>query len=313
MPDNLDNAQPEFVAPLPQPILPADGMNKKDLYAHLQQYHGDRVGGWNQTNSKSSKDDMETIHAKLHEEIDYTQTEAVLAQLQRDGYTTSVWVRNPVVSLEGEPTFAPTAEQVHEHIFVTSTTAEEDRKVFEAVTDGTLNRVLSVTERKALERLIDNDFAGLRNEMQNYAKEILETRLEGVRDDFAAKQKEAEKAQKAAAKTVTDLREKLLKQIEDAKSNGITLDFQAIGHLQPVNVKTTVAGLVEAEKKVKAENQSDLASGLYTLERQRLASQRLVLLAGISTEGQKLLDTIPSAQNLMIEAAQERANKAIEA
>lgn len=301
---------PDFLAPLPKPILPIEGMNKKDLYAHLQEFHSEHVGSWHGVTSKSSRDAMEEIHAKAHEKTDYTQAVQSLQIVPSEYGDRQVWVNNPQPAPEGTQ-FARQDRQVHEHIFVTATTSEDDRKTLDAVTGGSLGRVLVVTERKALERLIDNDFAALRNEMNAYAKEILESRLEGVRNDFAAKQKDAEKAQKAGAKLVTDLREKLLKQVEDAKADGITLTFPSIP--QPESVGVSVAGLVEAEKKVKAENQSDLASGLHTLERQRLASQRLVLLAGISPEGQQLLNTIPSAKNLMIEAAQDRANKAITA
>lgn len=316
----MTSNMPEFVAPLVPSVVPADTLNKKDLYDHLSVYHG-HVGHFHSITSKSSKEAMEDLHAHLHENIDYTVAQSSL-QYNDEGY--QVWVDNPALAdltMEERNKFSDGhTGKVHEHLVVpTGPATEEERKTLNAVTEGSLGRVLQVTERKALERLIDNDFAALRNEMHAYAKDVLEERLKTVAEEFADKQKEAEKHRKTLVKVIQDTNAKIVKMIEDAKVGGVTLTGLGTAKvalndaLPEQNVKAVVAGQAEAEKKVRAENQSDVQSALHTLERQRLASQRLVLLAGISPEGQKLLDTIPNAKTLMVEAAKDRSAKQIEA
>lgn len=308
---------PEFVAPLVPSVVPADTLNKKDLYAHLQEFHPSQVGVYRGVTSKSGKDQMEALHARLHEQYDYTQAQAALMTGERGQY----WVDNPIQPAEGEKPFAPYRDQVHEHLVVpVGVPTEEERDILNAVTDGSLGRVLSVTERKALERLIDNDFASLRNEMRAYADEMLAARLENVESEFADKRKEAERLRKAAIKAITKANEEIKKVLNQAKEAGVTITGSPAQtaaafsdeHLDDIT-KAVVEGQTEANKKVHAEHKADLQTALHTLERQRLASQRLVLLAGISPEGQRLLDTIPDAKALMVNAAQDRATKALTA
>lgn len=306
---------PEFVAPLVPAVVPMDTMNKKDLYAHLQEFHKERIP-WGVT-SKTNKDRLEDLHENMHRKVDYTQATYTKMSVESEFGTREFNVENPTKAENGVE-FAGYREKVHEHLVVTSGPTEDEREVLDAVQNGNLGRVLSVTERKALERLIDNDFSALRNEMHALAKDVLEDRLRGVQAEFADKAKEAERLRTTAVKAITDANVKIMKAIEDAKAAGVAINgihgstgFSKEHHDSVV--KAVVEGQAEAERKVKAENQSDIQAALHTLERQRLASQRLVLLAGISAEGQKLLDTIPDAKTLMIEAAQQRTAKAIEA
>lgn len=311
----MRRTMPDFVAPLVPSVVPTETMNKNALYDHLSTYHPTQVGYNRSITSKSSKDQMEALHTRLHEEYDYTQAEVAVVE---DDQGNRWNVNNPTEPAEGEKRFAPFRDLVHEHLVVpVGTPTEDERDLLNKVTEGGLGRVLSVTERKALERLIDNDFASLRNEMRAYAEEILAERLKAVEEEFADRKKEAEKRRKAAIKALVKANKEIAKSLQDAKDAGITISGVTYSSLSEEHyehaVLASIEGQKEAESKVRGENRNDLQTALHTLERQRLAAQRLVLLAGISPEGQKLLDTIPDAKTLMVEAAQERATKAITA
>lgn len=309
--------QPEYIAPLVPTVVPIETLNKKDLYEHLSTFHSGHVGTYQGVTSKSSKTDMENLHARLHEIIDHTQAEQALVTT---GEGRSTWVPNPVQAEAGNRFADGYRSKVHEHlVLVTGPASEDEREMLDAIQNGDLGRVLSVTERKALERLIDNDFASLRNEMNAYAKDVLTERLKAVEEDFTDRRKEAERLRKATVKALAKANVEVTKALETAKTAGV--DISGLGNSAFAfnethwdgTVKAVVAGQAEAETKVKNENRSDIQAALHTLERQRLASQRLVLLAGISPEGQKLLDTVPDARTLMVEAASERAAKQITA
>ena len=291
------------------PVAPIDTFNKTELYAHLQQYHRVPYG----TTSKSSKDAMIALHEAQHQATDYTEASQYLVSYEDtvSGHKSSTWRDNPDKPASGAPDFCQSSNNIHEHVVVAAHTTDDEREMLAKLQQGTLDKPLTSQECRFLEKVVNNDFAALRTEIQQIAKDVLEERIKGVREEYATKMKDAEKHRKAVVKTVQDINAKILKAIEDAKVAGITISGVSTmsDAATEANVKAVIAGQNEAEAKVRQENSSDLNTALNTLERQRLAAQRMILLAGISTAGQALLDTVPAAKTLMIEAAQQRADR----
>lgn len=287
---------------VPTSIAPIDTMNKTELYHHLNRLHpGMCTYG---LTSKSSRAEMERAHAGSHNKYDFTKSTSIEGPTSR--------VENPAVAGDGleHPYYA---ESVHEHVVVASVPSESDRELLESITVDGVQRVLNAGERKALERLIDNDFATLRTEMIGYAAAILQERLETVKQEFADKQRVADTILADVIDTVNSAADVLAKRVDDAAKKGVkvTLPNGLVPTIRSANyaggITSVVEGLVQAKTDITAENQADLRTALNTLERQRLSAQRLVLIAGISPEGQKLLATVPTAKSLMVSAAGERA------
>jgi hypothetical protein len=66
--------------------------------------------------------------------------------------------------------------------------------------------------------------------------------------------------------------------------------------------QVVVAGKDEAIIKAKDEVKAELNRALTEAERQRLSAHRTVLLASVDAKSIELLDTIPDAQTLMLQA-----------
>lgn len=204
---------------------------------------------------------------------------------------------------------------------------------------------LSAAEAKALSDVINNDFSGLKNQMKAFAADTLTQRQAEVNAEWDASEKalpdfagQATKALRKKDEEVAALKAKhaealralvekhddaIAKVEERAKDKGVVLktETRAVTEMrdgQPVNVTRHVyvaqaVGRSEALAGVKTEVDNDLQRALMTLEQQRLAAQRQVLVSRVNPEAAKLLDTIPTAQEAMIAAYGQQAAKQIEA
>lgn len=171
-------------------------------------------------------------------------------------------------------------------------------------TPGTTPR-LNNAERRTLEKLVDYDFASLRGEIDQIAADTLQARLEGLDDEFKDQQikanRYAAKYRQMAEKHNAAVREL----IEQAKDEGISV----VGNNLIVSTDASV-GIVDRNERVnklQEENRRDKERAQRTLERKRLETQRTVLLTGLGASAESVLAAIPTAQQLMVAAAQERA------
>jgi hypothetical protein len=276
------------------PVAAIEEMTKPELYAHLNQHHYHTY-----LTSKSQKNKMIEAHDRQHENLDFTR--------EVDGVDTGR------LGL-GDQSQGVTPNRVHEH-FAPAALSADSASVLQDVRDGkTVDRMLSVAERRALEKLIDNDFAGLRTQMIEFAAATLAEKLQDAQREWADRVAAVDQYTNALQKILVDGADRLTEVIESAALNGVTLSagHSYASHMRTTKVTAKVNGLTEAEAALRLENSTDLKRALLTLERQRLSAQRTVLLAGVSKEGQALLDTIPTAQQLMVQAAGERAQTALQ-
>jgi len=103
---------------------------------------------------------------------------------------------------------------------------------------------------------------------------------------------------------IQDCRSAIDTLVIEARGKGVELSVQE--HYSGRTTEAKVAGLQAAIKAAEAEVEADRKRALNTLERARLTAQRKVLMSGVSEEALTILDTIPNARTLMVEAAQQR-------
>lgn len=170
------------------------------------------------------------------------------------------------------------------------------------MTSTTEGKPLNSTDKRALGKLVDNDFAALEIELRQFAADVLEERLGKMRSS-AAKTLERAETVKAEALALLDEFVKLTR-----GKSGVVLEFDDY-HFNIVrrSVRAKVDAVEREESRVRTETDRDMNKALALLQRRRLGAQRQVLTAGISDEAKVLLDSIPTAQTLMGEATSRRA------
>jgi hypothetical protein len=261
-------------------------MTADEMRRHIRNKHGNPWGL-----SKWRKDHMTEWHEADHEARDF---EATATQPQIDAR---------VLTPEGK--HYVTGYMRHQHVTLEPSEAEAGM-LADVKAGNPLGKVLSASERKSLEQLVNNDFAGLKAQIKQFASDVLAERQEAVRAEWADRTKQIETWATKWARYAERINSDIAKMRGDALAQGV--EIAQLPTLS-VNVTPKVIGLQEALTEVARECQSDLERALLTLERQRLTAQRTVLMAGISTEGLTLLNTIPSAKDLMASAALERTER----
>lgn len=254
-------------------VPPFEG-TKEALWEHLRTLHRTPYS----FNSKTSKDDLISWHERTHaqaagEEGDARWQDEAKRHITTAHIHTAVTVEN-IKALGGKPL--------------------------------DLDTPLKAGEAKALSEVIDNDFNALRQDMRALADDEKRSRVEAVTKEWDAKGDKSDQWRRDALKLVSNFSSERDHMIAAAKADGIALTIPSVRESYS-NVQTELVGKQEAIKKVKQDVDNDLNRALIALERQRLSAQRTVILARITPEAQTVLDTIPKAKTLMVEAAQERA------
>ena len=264
-----------------------DLATKDDMWAHLHDHHGNMAdsrlirqtyGG----KSKVTKDTLIKYHNTLHQNNEV----AVVA---------------------------------HTHVAITGDAKDEAQARLEALRNGEVyigEKPLTSAERTALKTLVDNDFASLKSEMQQFAADTRIARTEEVRADWAAKRAEGVEYVDKMKSLIERFIEEAEALNEGAKAIGIKLDTSNIVYVAQQHrhrISYDAVGERDAVLQVEKEVKQDLDRALLTLERQRLTVHRSVLLASIPQGAQALVQELPKAGKLMLEAAQTReAQKSIE-
>jgi hypothetical protein len=167
-------------------------------------------------------------------------------------------------------------------------------------------RPLSLGASRNLQKLIDNDFSALREHLEQYASNLLEQAETKIRKKWAAKGldvnafvdratalvREFEDAQQALIREALVAGIQLEKKYHNGSRNGWTAD--AFG------LKEAVA----AEQKVIRTNHSKAISELTI---QHKGAERRVLLASVTGEAEDLLQSLPTAAQLMAQVAKNKA------
>ncbi len=254
-----------------------ESMIKQEIMDHMNSHH--RYSSW-AMNTKTTKADWITAHDRIHNDHETGTPQQVDAA---------------VYSMKGT---------VHLHRVMSM----DD--VREAVANGgvalDLDKPLTAAEAGVLKGLIDNDFKALQQDMRAMAADTRTERLAEIEKEWSKKKDKQEFYRAKAIAQMADYRKAAEGLKERARVDGIELFVPDLNSREP---QTTLVGKSEALKRAGDEVAADLNRALMSLERQRLAAQRSVMLARVTVGAQKVLDMVPNAKTLMIEAAKEQAEK----
>lgn len=184
----------------------------------------------------------------------------------------------------------------------------------EQETGGFTDQPLSPTEQRNLTKLVDNQFSALTNEMEQFAADALESRETEVNQEFAEVEQRAESVLADIRRELSQTRSRVEEMIAAARRDGVTIEgfdtyqwTQAFRH-GSYSLPSKTAALAEARKA----NHTLIRRTNLTIERQRLGAQRRILLSSLGEEAQAVLDSIPSAQQMMVAAQADDAAAQIE-
>lgn len=244
---------------------------KDDLIAHLSECH---KRFFHNTPTSTTKARMIEAHAAVHEAME-TGTEQ-----QRDRMKYNI-------------------NLPHVHRVITA----DDLKGM-GIPALNLAKPLTSSEATALRGLIENDFAALAQDMRAMAADARRDRIEQVEKEWAARKDRSGYWTEKARKYVQRVDEDVAEMVKRAADDGVQLNVK---QSYTREITTVLVGKSQALNEATAEVENDLKRALITLERQKLQALRQVILARITPEAQEVLNAIPSAKTLMVEAAQERA------
>lgn len=158
---------------------------------------------------------------------------------------------------------------------------------------------LTVSVRRSLKDLVENDYSMLRREIEEYAAAASAAALKEIEAEFVEKTVEAAKILKEAQAQCQAWQHQIDQMVSDAAAQGIKLELTTQRY-HGVPEKVTVPGLQEAKSAKQTEIHVEKNRALQKAEKGRLAAQRQVLLSGITQEGLDLLKTIPSAKDMFV-------------
>lgn len=294
-------------------------MTKQELVDHIREHHGVRSihGHRVYDRMKMTKEALIEWHDMQHAVLEDPEAKFhPSAGEWRDGGYSGLYVR--LVEIEGRRAYEQHAFVLkipHRHESVVSATTDEQLAAVSKARNNerVSDKPLSVAERKVLKELVDNDFNALKSETQQFAADTFEAKKAEVELDWAdAKEKipalveemialkRAQKDEMAALEAKHEAERGKVRQKADR--HGIVLKEGYGG-----DVQGEVQGLKDAIARAKAEHDAMLQRALMTIDRQRLTAQRQVLISGVTPEAAEILDTIPDAQTLMVEAQKQQA------
>lgn len=295
-----------------------DDMTKQEITDHIRDHHGvGNIRGIRVTaNMKVTKEQLLKWHEKQHAIIEDPKSEfrAHAGIYRHDtGKHSGVWFRLVEGGRYNEDAFALLVDHRHEDIISEATDEQLAAASRARSNERVSDKPLSPAERKVLKELVDNDFSALRSETQQFAADAFEAKKAEIELDWKdAKEKipalvdemiELKRKQKDEMAALEARHEAARGKIRQKADNaGIVLKEGYGG-----DVQGEVQGLKDAMTRTKAENDAMLQRALMTIERQRLTAQRQVLISGVTKESAEILDTIPDAKTLMVEAQKQQA------
>jgi hypothetical protein len=323
-----------------------DALSKGDMTEHLREYHGvHHIGGQSvYPGMKMSKAALVEYHTNLHVRLDHPEGQfwPTGGSTYRDGvnvYTFGIGEWDEQSKRVYRPQVLPNMRHQHMAAVIPDSVANAAAAIRDNKPVG--EKPLTAAEGKVLSELVNNDFAGLKAEMRAFAADNLSAKRaeinaewdekEAAIPDFAKDATETlrrNNAEWSALKAKHDeamakmriKHEDALKEITDkAKAKGVTLNETQVNVTEEVNgvnrtvtrtvYKANVEGRTEALKAAEVENSGFLSRAEMTLERQRLDAQRRVLVSRVNPEAARILDSIPNAKSMMIEAQMDGAKQ----
>lgn len=282
----------------------AETRSKQEMVDHLMQVHGIGAAGGhylttNAKRTRATKEEMEKIHDAAHRILDHPADELLI----QDDYVHVPGMRSR--------TPRPSVPHVHDEPAV----APEVSSMLEAVRSGggsilPAGKVMPPAQRTVLTKLVNNDFAALRADLQSLAAASLENDLKQLELEW-----EDRRAKAATWKgEVTKLGRKTVKKLERIKEaaleDGIEINIPS-RVTDYIRADARTAGYDKALADAKNRNKRALDVALLKLERERLRLERRILLAGVEPEAAEVLEAVPSAQEMMQDAMTREAQGAM--
>lgn len=313
-----------------------DLMSKSEMINHLVTVHklaeaaGKAISLANGT--KATKDELRHYHDRIHARQQAPDAELTLYK--------TIWTQDNEggraltgdFRLGGFP--IPTVK--HNHVVVMSegvSAAAEAIRSNKPIEGG---KTMTASERKLLSELINNDFGTLKQEMKAFAADALAAKLAEVNTEWGDKESKipdyASEATNLASSHQGQLdalrarhreEERVLVAAHEAEmaeitrkasAAGIQLSTKVVGAVRDgqrtsqTTYQAVLVGKKDAIEAATAENKAFTERALLTLESQRLTAQRRVLVSGVGPEAAKFLDSIPTAKELMIKAAESSSD-----
>lgn len=268
-----------------------EDMSKQEQIDHLRDFHFDGKNLLAYAWSSYTKDDLVRIHTDMH------------------AGRWANYIRGNSLSKSLVP---------HEHTnFDTSALTSTVQEQLDALG---IDKPLSSQQKKALLDLLNNDFATLSAELDVYADEKLASRKEEARKEgetkapvlaeFQTKARAlSEECHRETEKLKALYEEKANALLEEAESNGITTSYnRQTGYKTMDRIRSfVIKGLSERYQEIEKETRAEISVARNALNREKLVATRKIMLAAIPRDSAKLIDKMPSAANLMREAATARA------
>lgn len=176
---------------------------------------------------------------------------------------------------------------------------------FDRTSGLTLTKPLTTSEARSLKSLVDNDFDALASEMQQMAADKQREAIEGVDKEWSLKKDRRAEYIDRATKALREMEVLVSSLVEQARADGITLSINTRYYNAP---GAELVGKDQAIKKAREDISTDLNRAQMALHRQRLTAQRQILMASVTPEATAILKTIPTANDLMVQAATQRSS-----
>jgi hypothetical protein len=291
-------------------IYPAlsDLMLKADIAEHLRDVHG-YTSVYNQSlhgnlaNLKVNKERLLEYHANAHLRLDSAVWKWTKNAKYDDATNTYMGTWVPYDVRGHTVTRGIVLPHKHEAL---SESADLRAAAVAARTGGQISdKPLPGQQLRLLMEIVRQDFKIIEQEIKEFAGEAKEAKFKEIREEYKAKEGDAPKLKKKAELKLAKLLEELRTMREEAGEAGISLSTP---HFQSI-VSFEIKGLQEALKIANEENTAALNRALARLEREKAVALRRVQLAGISPEAVKLLDELPDARKMMIDAAAQQPPK----
>lgn len=170
---------------------------------------------------------------------------------------------------------------------------------------------MTITERKMLLQVIDNDFKVLGNEVNLYATELKNQHMERIKEEYRDAERQIVEAENELVALQRRLRQEYEEFIVTKRNSGLSVrtSYRSIEF-------NTVNFSVEARESALSQVDNDVNREVnkvrMELERKRLELHRTALLSGlVSKEAKDLLDSQPDPREMLADALQENPRFAV--
>ena len=168
-------------------------------------------------------------------------------------------------------------------------------------------RPLNATQGRNLQKIVKNDFERLRSELNLYRQEEMVRREKEIRESFRI----SPEAKEALEADINALNAEYRNRAEALKARARAMGLMISNGLAPAHSHVTFS-----EEKVLAEIQrmqnevrQEVAIALQTAETKFYEAERMVLLATITGQAERILAGIPTSQQLVAEAYEQRERR----